>query len=101
MNSSIPIDEISLFEKDSLREIKNFSAFDAPNIKDNLCIHQWFENQAKEQPDAIAVKWQDNKVSYEQLDTRANQIKYELLNQNIGIGDENIITYPLACIAKL
>jgi amino acid adenylation domain-containing protein len=45
-------------------------------------IHQLFEQQARQQPDAIAVVYETQRISYRELNERANQIAHSL----IGLG---------------
>jgi amino acid adenylation domain-containing protein len=48
------------------------------------CIHQLVELQAKRAPDAIAVVAYDKELTYQQLNSRANQIELRLLENGIG-----------------
>ncbi|VEP18728.1 Non-ribosomal peptide synthase [Hyella patelloides LEGE 07179] len=52
----------------------------------NLCFHQLFEEQAKETPDAVAVVFQEQKLTYEELNQRANQLAHYL--QKLGVKPE-------------
>lgn len=52
----------------------------------NLCIHQLFEAQVKRSPDAIAVIFADQQLTYQELNTRANQLAHHL--QKLGVGPE-------------
>ncbi|MBY0573831.1 MAG: amino acid adenylation domain-containing protein [Undibacterium sp.] len=47
----------------------------------NLCIHELFEAQAQRQPDAIALIFDDQKLSYAELNARANQLAHYLLEE--------------------
>lgn len=50
----------------------------------HLCIHQLFEAQAKRTPDAIAVVFEDQQLTYCQLNGRANQLAHHLRKLNVG-----------------
>ncbi|OYQ66581.1 hypothetical protein B9G53_03775 [Pseudanabaena sp. SR411] len=50
-----------------------------------LCIHQLFETQVEKSPDAIAVIGKDEKLTYRELNSRANQMAQYLQSQGIGI----------------
>jgi amino acid adenylation domain-containing protein/non-ribosomal peptide synthase protein (TIGR01720 family) len=50
------------------------------------CIHRLFEEQASYTPDAIAVVYEDEQISYAQLNARANQLARAL--QSLGVGLE-------------
>ena len=51
-----------------------------------LCLHQLFEQQAARTPDAIALICEDERVTYAELDRRANQLAHHLLS--LGVGPE-------------
>lgn len=53
------------------------------------CIHQIFRQQVQRTPDAIAVACGDERISYQQLDCRANQLAHYL--RTIGVGTEVIV----------
>jgi amino acid adenylation domain-containing protein len=40
----------------------------------NVCVHQLFEEQAKTIPDAVAAVFDNEQLTYDQLDRRANQL---------------------------
>ncbi|RCJ21836.1 non-ribosomal peptide synthetase [Nostoc minutum NIES-26] len=50
------------------------------------CIHQLFEAQVEKTPDAIALIFQDQQLSYRQLNQRANQLAHYL--QKLGVKPE-------------
>lgn len=49
----------------------------------NSCIHQWFEAQAKRTPDNIAVSFENQQITYQELNQRANQLADYL--QTLGV----------------
>jgi amino acid adenylation domain-containing protein len=55
----------------------------------NLCIHQIFEEQAEHHPDAIALKFRDQQMTYRQLNARANQVARRL--RELGVGPEVMV----------
>lgn len=52
----------------------------------DLCIHQLFEAQVERIPDAEAVVYQTERLSYKELNNRANQIAHRL--RKVGVGPE-------------
>ncbi|MEK8017413.1 MAG: amino acid adenylation domain-containing protein, partial [Candidatus Parabeggiatoa sp.] len=56
---------------------------------DDLCIHQLFEAQVEKTPDAIAVIFEDQQLTYQELNTRANQLAHHL--QTLGVGPEVLV----------
>ncbi|HEY9809671.1 MAG TPA: amino acid adenylation domain-containing protein [Halomicronema sp.] len=53
------------------------------------CIHQLFEEQVERTPDAIAVVFKSEKLTYCQLNNRANQLAHYL--QKLGVGPEVLV----------
>ncbi|MFB2937533.1 amino acid adenylation domain-containing protein [Aerosakkonemataceae cyanobacterium BLCC-F154] len=53
------------------------------------CIHQLFEQQVDKTPDAIAVMFQDQKLTYRELNTKANQLAHKL--QQLGVKPEVLV----------
>ena len=52
----------------------------------DLCIHQLFEAQVERTPDAIAVVFEDEQLTYGELNRRANQLAHHL--RALGVGPE-------------
>ncbi|MCE4575918.1 non-ribosomal peptide synthetase, partial [Caballeronia sp. CLC5] len=50
---------------------------------DSLCIHQLFEHQVQRTPDAIALIFEDESLTYAQLNARANQLAHHLIAQGV------------------
>ncbi|MBW4537640.1 MAG: amino acid adenylation domain-containing protein [Myxacorys chilensis ATA2-1-KO14] len=53
------------------------------------CVHQQFEAQVELTPDAIAVIFQDQQLSYQELNQRANQLAHYL--QTLGVGADVLV----------
>ena len=53
------------------------------------CIHQLFELQVKQAPDAVAVVFEDKQLTYKELNQRANQLAHHL--GNFGVGPEVLV----------
>lgn len=53
------------------------------------CVHQLFEAQAQQTPDAVAVVFQEQKLTYGELNARANQLAHYL--KGLGVGPEVIV----------
>ncbi|MEH2435495.1 MAG: amino acid adenylation domain-containing protein [Nostoc sp.] len=53
------------------------------NYPQNTCIHQWFEAQAKRTPNNIAVSFESQQLTYQELNQRANQLAHYL--QTLGV----------------
>ncbi len=59
----------------------NDTAAEYPKDK---CIHQLFERQAQKTPDATAVVFEDQTLTYRQLNERANQLAHYLRQHGVG-----------------
>jgi amino acid adenylation domain-containing protein/non-ribosomal peptide synthase protein (TIGR01720 family) len=55
----------------------------------NKCIHQLFEAQVERTPDAVAVVFEDEQLTYHELNCRANQLAHHL--QGLGIEPEVLV----------
>ncbi|MEG4492791.1 amino acid adenylation domain-containing protein [Microcoleus sp. D3_18_C4] len=55
----------------------------------DLCIHQLFEMQADRTPDAVALVFGEEQVTYQQLNLRSNQLARYL--QKMGVGAEVLV----------
>ncbi|MFM7791730.1 MAG: AMP-binding protein, partial [Microcystis panniformis] len=53
------------------------------------CIHQLFEAQVKRTPDAIAVVFEEQSLTYSELNCRANQLAHYL--QTLGVEPEVLV----------
>ncbi|HEY0079186.1 MAG TPA: amino acid adenylation domain-containing protein [Pyrinomonadaceae bacterium] len=47
-------------------------------------LHQQFEQQAEATPDAVALVYEDERLTYAELDRRANQLSHYLRRQGVG-----------------
>lgn len=55
----------------------------------DLCIHQLFEAQVECTPDAIAVVFENQQITYSELNRRANCLAHHL--QKLGIGPDSLV----------
>jgi amino acid adenylation domain-containing protein len=53
------------------------------------CIHQLFEAQVEKTPDAVAVVFEDQQLTYRELNQRANQLAHYL--QTLGVRPEVLV----------
>jgi amino acid adenylation domain-containing protein len=59
------------------------------------CVHTCFEAQVRRTPDAIAVEGGETRISYADLNRRANQLAHYLRTQ--GIGPESLVGIAMGC----
>jgi amino acid adenylation domain-containing protein len=82
--SELPL--LSAVERQQLLFDWNDTQTDYPQDK---CIHQLFEEQVAKTPDAIAVVFEQEELTYQQLNQRANQLAHHL--QTLGVKPEVLV----------
>lgn len=73
-------------ERHQLQEEWNNTTVDYPHDK---CVHQLFEEQVERTPDAVAVVFEGQELTYRKLNERANQLAHHLLE--LGVGPETLV----------
>src|SRR3990172_1477733 len=53
------------------------------------CVHELFEEQVERTPEAVAVVFEDQRLTYRELNRRANQLAHHL--QKLGVGPEVLV----------
>ena len=56
----------------------------------DTCIHYLFEEQAERTPEAVAVVFEDQRLTYRELNSRANQLAHYLKKRH-GVGPEVLV----------
>ena len=82
--SDLPV----LTEAERYRMLVEWNNTWADYPQDN-CIHQLFEAQVERTPNALAVTFESQQMTYRELDTRANQLAHYL--QSLGIKPEALV----------
>ncbi|MBE9205818.1 amino acid adenylation domain-containing protein [Nostoc sp. LEGE 06077] len=59
------------------------------NYPQDQCIHQLFEEQVEKTPDAVAVVFENEQLTYHQLNCRANQLAHYL--QSLGVKPDTLV----------
>ena len=59
----------------------------------DICIHQLFEAQVERTPDAIAIVFEAEQLTYRELNRRANQLAHQL--RTLGVGPEVLVAICL------
>jgi amino acid adenylation domain-containing protein len=60
----------------------------------SACIHQLFEQQASQHPQAVALIYEEQQFTYQQLNQQANQLAHHL--RDLGIGSDMLVGIGLA-----
>ncbi|BAY78313.1 McnE protein [Nostoc linckia NIES-25] len=82
--AQLPI--LSPAERDRLLVEWNATQTDYPHDKS---IHQLFEEQVQRTPDAIAVEFENEQLTYHQLNCRANSLAHYL--KSLGVGADRLV----------
>ena len=53
------------------------------------CVHELFEEQVTRTPDAVALIYEDDQLSYAEVNCRANQLAHYL--RSLGVGPESLV----------
>ncbi|GFZ92179.1 non-ribosomal peptide synthetase [Okeania sp. KiyG1] len=84
-----PVSKLPLMKKAELDQILvewNNTKTDYPTDK---CIHELFEYQVEKTPDAVAVVFEEQKLTYSELNSKANQLAHYL--QKLGVVPETLV----------
>lgn len=80
----LAIGELSLMDEAEQRAVlEQWSGGRAP-IGDAHCVQELIEAQARKTPDALAVQQGDRRLTYRELDARANQLAHYLRRRGVG-----------------
>uniref|UniRef100_UPI00068B5399 non-ribosomal peptide synthetase n=1 Tax=Andreprevotia chitinilytica TaxID=396808 RepID=UPI00068B5399 len=85
-NDQQGIAQLPLLRATERQQLADFNATAADYPADAL-IHQLFEQQAEQQPDAIALLFEDQRLSYGELNCRANKLAHHLITLGIQPDD--------------
>ncbi|HEX6288837.1 MAG TPA: amino acid adenylation domain-containing protein, partial [Herpetosiphonaceae bacterium] len=85
-NPDQPIASFPLLTEHERRQI--FEIWNATEVPypDHVCLHQLCEAQVDRTPQAMAVRFEDQSLTYRELDSRANQLARHL--QALGVGPD-------------
>jgi len=86
--SDLPI--LSEAERQQLLVEWNDTKRDFPKDK---CIHELFEGEVNKSPDSVALVFENQQLTYRELNCRANQLAHYLRNQ--GVGPETLVAICL------
>jgi len=77
-----------LTENERQQLLVEWNATETPYAAEK-CVHQLFEEQALRRPEAIALVFEKQTMTYRELNTRANQLAHRL--QRLGVGTETCV----------
>jgi amino acid adenylation domain-containing protein/non-ribosomal peptide synthase protein (TIGR01720 family) len=86
------LSELPLLDEVERRQLLEWNMADA-HYPAEACLHQLFEAQAARTPNAVAVTFEDERFSYQQLNGRANQLAHHL--RGVGVGPDVLVALCL------
>ncbi|HEY1580407.1 MAG TPA: amino acid adenylation domain-containing protein [Terracidiphilus sp.] len=82
------------------QEAEWFEQYNGPAISvPGICTHEWIDVQASKTPDAVAVVFDDEQLTYQELTERSNRLAHRL--QDLGVGRESLVAVCLNRSAEL
>ncbi|MEH1971926.1 MAG: amino acid adenylation domain-containing protein [Nostoc sp.] len=88
-NPDQPISELPLLTAGEQHQVLVNWHGKQTNYPHNTCIHQWFETRAKRTPNNIAVSFENQQLTYQELNQRANQLAHYL--QTLGVKSGTLV----------
>src|SRR5678815_812539 len=83
------VSEVEFLTEDERRKLLfEWNETQHPITRD-LCAHHLFETQAAKTPDALAVKFAGDQLTYAELNERANKLAHQL--RALGVGPEVLV----------
>jgi len=85
LDADTPIADICILTEQERTELLvgfNDTAKDYPR---DVCVHELFEQQVQRTPDAVALVFEDQQLTYAELNARANRLARYLRSKGVGI----------------
>ncbi|KAF9343326.1 hypothetical protein BGX26_005904, partial [Mortierella sp. AD094] len=92
---NIPVQKLEILtaeERELLLHTWNITSMPYPH---NLCMHQLFESQVAQSPDAIALVYEDQSLTYSELNVRANTLAHHLIH--LGVKPDSLVAI---CVSR-
>ena len=85
-NPESPIADLDIVSPNERRQLLVEFNDTRTDYSESKCIHELFAERARHAPDNVAVVFENHRLTYAQLETRANQLAHHL--QGLGVGPE-------------
>ena len=83
-NTNSLIDKSDLLGAEEIKQLLANSNDKAQSYPVDKCIHELFELQVEKNPDATALVYENEQLSYDELNRRSNQLAHYLISQGVG-----------------
>ncbi|HWS54702.1 MAG TPA: amino acid adenylation domain-containing protein, partial [Pyrinomonadaceae bacterium] len=91
------VGELELLGEEEARLFEQWNETEADYPR--LCVHELIEEQVERTPDAVAVEFEGERLTYAELDARANQLARHL--RGLGVGPDALVGVMLERSAEL
>lgn len=92
-NPRCPISRLRILPKQERHKLIYAWNRTSRQFPDDICFHQLFERQAENRPDAIAVTFNRQQLTYSELDRRANRLARYL--RSLGVGANFLVAVSM------
>jgi amino acid adenylation domain-containing protein len=83
-NSEATVDRLRILSERERHQLLIEFNRTAVDYQKDICIHHLFEGQAERTPDAVAVVFEDHRLSYAELNASANRLAHLLRQRGVG-----------------
>ena len=87
-NAQQPVSALPLLTETERRQFVRWNETEQ-RYPQELCLHQLFESQVELSPHATALVFNEQKITYQELNRKANQLAHHL--RGLGVGRETIV----------
>ena len=88
-NQSLPVGTLPILPEKERNQLLNTFNDTSVEFSNNRCIHDLFEEQVVQTPDAIALVYRDQALSYCQLNESANKLGHYLVEH--GVANDSLV----------
>ncbi len=88
-NASLPLSQIPLLEAAEREQLVHGWNSTARNLPSPICLHHWIERQVELTPDAVALVFGSEQLTYREMNRSSNKLAHMLIG--LGAGPEQLV----------
>ncbi|WP_052380037.1 MULTISPECIES: non-ribosomal peptide synthetase [unclassified Pseudoalteromonas] len=92
--SEFPVSDVSLLNKKEINSLLNLSNNPAVAYDASVCIHELFEEHVLARPDSTAIVFENQSLSYSQLNHSANQLAH-FIRERYDISPDSLVALSI------
>lgn len=89
VDPELPLSKLPLLTEEECHKILYEWNDTKADFPEDRCVHQLFEEQVVRTPDAVAVVFENEQLTYSELNKKANQLAHHL--KELGVGPETLV----------